>query len=157
MVADMNLGDDGSRPMTPAGATTQGTVTQGTVTLRTGSARTTRVHLILFVVALVCQTVGTLLAVVDFAVFTISAQQDAAELFNSAMRPMGNSTTQTWSTDDWCVEMTNRTEKCLLTHSITNIKDVGNVAVTSVASSDHHFGVTVFPFVTGVLTLLLKY
>jgi hypothetical protein len=75
---------------------------------------------ILFVIALLCQTTGTILAVVDFAVFTISAQNDAEILFSASMS--NNATTGEWNTKDWCVEMASVSQECLHNHSIVNLK-----------------------------------
>ena len=88
--------------------------------LDAGDQSSTTVHVILFMIALLCQTVGTALAVVDFVVFTISAQDDADMLFSASMS--NNATTGEWNTKDWCVEMTSDSQICLHNHSIVDLK-----------------------------------
>ena len=88
--------------------------------LDAGDPSSTTVHVILFMIALLCQTIGTALAIVDFVVFTISAQSDAEMLFSASMS--NNPTTGEWNTNDWCVEMTRDSQICLHNHSIVDLK-----------------------------------
>ena len=86
-----------------------------------GDPSSTTVHVILFVIALLCQTIGTILAVVDFAVFTVSAQSDAEMLFSASMSPRTNRD-NSWNTKDWCVEMASVSQEYLYNHSIVDLK-----------------------------------
>ena len=97
-----------------------------------GDPSSTTVHVILFVIALLCQTIGTILAVVDFAVFTVSAQSDAEMLFSASMSPRTNRD-NSWNTKDWCVEMASVSQEYLYNHSIVDLKpsQVSSASVTT--------------------------